>query len=180
MDNLEKYIQENSEKFNSREPDPQHFERFQSRINENRKFRFSILIKIAASVIIALSVSLYYYNSLDDRLLTHEKNELTLGDISPDLEEVENYYSIIVSNKLAEAEMLEVSDKVQYNYIIEQLALLENDYELLKKELAVNYADERIINSMIQNYRIRIRLIEQYLKMIINKTKPKNHENIQI
>ena len=185
-DKLEDFIRSNQEEFDLEEPKSGHLDRFEARLGkEEKKSGDSIaigwrnLLKVAAVVIFVLGSGIWI--SLDNT--TVQANDgLDLEDISPELSEVQAFYTTQISNATEELAPIQELDKEGYSEnLVEQLTLLEGDYAELKLELQDNYADERLINCMIKNYQLRLQIIEQYLNQIkLNHTQnPENHENLK-
>lgn len=64
---------------------------------------------------------------------------------------------------------------------IEQIQLLENDYQKLKTDLTESGNDQRVINAMISNFQSRIEILNTVLEQIetikelkFNTNEPKN------
>ncbi|HEN20988.1 MAG TPA: hypothetical protein ENN86_03155, partial [Desulfobacteraceae bacterium] len=94
MKDIEKIIRENVGFFNSEEPYEGHFERFTARL-EARSFiaprRVSImpyLLKAAAVAILVTLSSLWTW----EHVLSPGAKRMSLGDVSPQYKEVEQYY----------------------------------------------------------------------------------------
>ncbi|MDD7913068.1 hypothetical protein [Polaribacter ponticola] len=99
-----------------------------------------------------------------------------MADISPKMEEVQNYF---VSTINQEIKTIEKNRNLETETIIEealdQLEELEDNYKLFIKELNSEGSARRIINSMIKNYQQRLQVLENVLKQI---DQIKNSNNI--
>ncbi len=87
-----------------------------------------------------------------------EPSEVSLADISEDYAEIEEYYVVQVNSKVAELKSLNPDPE-----FLEDINSLEEDYELLKKELGAGGDDEIIIEAMIENYRLKLEVLEEIL-----------------
>jgi len=132
-------------------------------------------IAVAALVIIAVTFAWITNSSkiISPANTGTELNEgMSLAVISDKYRNVESFYIREVNSKL---KLLENSDsdleKSIYREAIAKLDKLESNYLLLEQDLASNPDNLRVINAMIQNYQLRIKVLETlYKKLEINKT----------
>ncbi|MBL4577907.1 MAG: hypothetical protein JKX74_05505 [Flavobacteriales bacterium] len=182
-DKLEDFIKSNQEDFDLSEPRDGHLERFEAQLSSIEKrdaFSWRNLLKIAAVVIFVLGSGVLLVN--DDSSTVNASTGLDLKDISPELAEVASFYTDQIENATEELTPMKSIDKLEDSENLkQQLELLEVDYKQLKIELKDNYADERLINSMIKNYQLRLQIIEQYMNQIkFNNAKNlKDNENVK-
>lgn len=118
-------------------------------------------MKIAASVVIAVAASWMVFSAV---YLNGKMEEgYSLKDISPELAETELYYASQVNEKLQiiHASNVDVDDMVNEN-----MALLDSAYNELKQDLRDNADNEEVISAMIQNYRIKLDILEKVLDEI--------------
>ncbi len=172
-----------------------HEERFskllEKELPQSEKSSFFFL-KIAASIVLMLSVGIYGYiqyakNTVEEN--TNEENPIvntedpvkeatgiSLGDLSPDLEKVENYY---VANINLELSQLQVSDenKVLVDSFMKRLLELNNEYGKLNTELNQVGPNDQTINALIKNLQLRLQLLHQ-LKEKLNELKSSKNEQI--
>jgi hypothetical protein len=97
---------------------------------------------------------------------------MSLAAISDNYLDVEFFYQNQIDNYL-KAISDDDSDlnKSVYKEALLKLHKLELNYDLLEKDLAVNPTNLRVINAMIQNYQIRINVLQTlYQKLEINET----------
>ena len=180
---LEDFIKSNQEEFDHAEPGDGHLERFEAKLaslDKKRTFNWRALLKVAAVVFFVLGSGVLLVN--DDSSTVGASEGLDLEDISPELGEVAAYYVDQIENATDEMEPMKVLDDNGYNKnLTDQLELLEEDYKQLKLELKDNFGDERLVNSMIKNYQLRLQIIQQYLNQIklINAKKTKEDEQVK-
>ncbi len=85
---------------------------------------------------------------------------MTLGDVSPQYREVENYYVHQVN--LMESELRDIDLKnnpEQKQMLHEEMKSMDSVYVQLQKELKANPNDERIINAMIEHYQTKVEIM---------------------
>jgi hypothetical protein len=99
---------------------------------------------------------------------------MTLGDVSPQYKEVENYY--IHQVNMVEGEIVNidlVNNPGQKSILLKEMKSMDSVYVSLQKELKANPNDERIINAMIEHYQTKLEVmtyIVNQLKAIRNET----------
>lgn len=146
-------------------------------------------LQLAASVAILLSLGIYVMigtGNTDGPIKTtvvnkepiEEKgNGISLGDLSPDLKKVENYYVANINLALSK---LEVSpeNKVLVDSFMDQLSSLDVEYKNLNKELNTIGPNDQTINALIKNLQLRLQLLQK-LKTKLNELKPSKNEQIK-
>jgi anti-sigma-K factor RskA len=167
-------------------PTDGHRSRFEQRLKEQHSIKpkgiqFSITYKlirsiaVAAVVVIAVTFAWLMNGSKVTSPNTNgtELNEgMNLAAISDKYRDVEFFYIREVNSKL---KLIENSgsdtENLIYREAISKLDKLESNYLLLEKNLASNPDNLRVINAMIQNYQLRIKVLETlYKKLEINQT----------
>ena len=118
---------------------------------------------VAASVVLLIGLSFGAYkfmapvNSHDDTPVTVAKTK-TLGDISPDLKKVEDYYLASINLELSKIKPT-ADTKAVFDGYLEQLEALNIEYKKLSVELTENGATELTITALIDNLRFRLSLL---------------------
>jgi len=167
-----------------------HEERFLNRLDKElpikRKSTF-YFIKIAASILILFSIGIYTYINFSDDVAqpsvivvkgTENKvsQEYSLGDLSPDLKKIENYY---VANINLELSRLEVSyeNKALVDDYMSRLSELDKEYQRLNLELNEIGPNDQTINALIKNLQLRLQLLQK-LKLKLDQLKTSENEQI--
>lgn len=126
--------------------------------------------KIAAAFIILLGLGAYIFvpwNEQDPVEATIvEKNNpvpergISLGDLSPDLKKVEDYYMVNINLELSQ---LEISDrnKALIDSYMERLEELNMEYKKLNKELNEIGPNDQTITALIKNLQLRLQLLHK-------------------
>lgn len=168
-----------------------HEDRFLKRMEEElpakRKFSFNFL-KIAAAVLILLSMGFFAYHKYDKAPAVEpkiveinpnleEQKGISLGDLSPDLKKVETYY---VANINLELSKLEISDENEalIDSFMEQLDALNTEYKSLNEELNEIGPNDQTISALIQNLQLRLQLLQK-LKKKLNELKTSKNEQVE-
>jgi cytoskeletal protein RodZ len=157
-DKLQTFFSEND--FDFQEPHSGHLERFERKLNQPNKAKSTSWkwLSVAASVVLVLG---FWLGS------NHQKKQLELADVSPKMEEVQNYFVSTIYNEL---KTVESNRSLETETIIEQaldeLEELEEAYNVFLTELNVAGNQSKIINAMIKNYQKRLEILENVLKQI--------------
>jgi hypothetical protein len=183
-DKLEQFIEDNRDSFDSfSAPEAEKLwgkitERRRSKIFGNRLF--GSLSKVAA--VLVIFVLSYLFHEYIDRGRADKIAERKMNDIYlqlPELKEAENYYANMVSNKLAEIKPFLAENPGINKAVQVDLTELDSVYLSLKNDLKDNVANDQIIEAMIQNYRLKLRILEE-LQSEIKKEKGDENEKPKI
>jgi hypothetical protein len=128
--------------------------------------------KVAAAVIFVLlagnQIAIYLSSPENENKTTNTANSLSLASVSPEYQEVEYYYTNAIDAGLTQWESLSnegfISQEEQ-EMMQEELAEFEQRLNNLRKDLAANPNDERVINAMLEYYQAKLSVIN----MIVNK-----------
>ena len=167
-----------------------HEERFLELLDKElpvqRKSTF-YFIKIAASVLVLFSLGIYTYinfksDTLQQPAVVENETENTkaqgysLGDLSPELKKIENYY---VANINLELSRLEVSNenKAMVDDYMRRLSELDEEYKGLNIELNEIGPNDQTITALIKNLQLRLQLLQK-LKEKLNQLKSSENEQV--
>ena len=107
------------------------------------------------------------YNGLRMAAITPTNNNVaatepvvtkTLGDVSPGLKKVEDYYLASINLELSKIKYAPETKELFDRYI-EQLNFLNNEYRNLSIELTENGPSELTVNALIDNLKYRLNLL---------------------
>ena len=167
-----------------------HEDRFMELLDESmpvRRKRFIPNWSIAASIVLLLGLGIYFISTSGEanpiQTTVVEKGDseetesgISLGDLSPDLKNLENYY---VANINLEISQLQVSpeNKALVDSFMERLAELNTEYESLNKELNDIGPNDQTIAALIRNLQLRLELLYK-LKDKLNEFKSSKNEQV--
>jgi len=170
-----------------------HEERFFSKLdrelpkNPPKKKVFSLWMQIAASVVVAVGLSFYYFNSNEGPVDSDEKvtvvdrdnpnigvQGISLGDLSPDLKKIETYYTTNINLQLSELAD-DPGNKELVDSYMDRLAELNKEYQRLNEELNELGPNDQTINALINNLQLRLQLLQK-LKSKLNQLKSSKNE----
>jgi len=179
MKTIEEILRTNKDFFEDAEPSAGHFDRF----NRKLEIRFQVaapkrsivpyLLKAAVVTLLVTLSSLYTW----DNFIRPENKRMTLGQVSPEYREVENYYLHQVNMMESEIENIDLNGSPeQKKMLLSELQSMDSTNVALQKELKANPNDERIINAMIEHYQTKL----EVMTFIVNQLKTIRNENHNI
>ncbi|MEQ9186323.1 MAG: hypothetical protein RLP15_01210 [Cryomorphaceae bacterium] len=178
MKSLEDISKEDRLAFDDLEPNEGHAQRFRQKLNKTLGTRTKNPMQMmwwAAAVIAGILLVTKAVPSSDGAPEPMQEATIGLSDISPEMAEVESYFTRRIRSE--KKHLSDDGNQAEYEQLIEaQLNQLEADYELLRQELNEHQGDQRIVRYMVENYRLRLRLLETHLDKI-EKYVPQNPSN---
>lgn len=177
-DRLEKFISENRDRFDLYQPDDRLWARIKSGIQPTRTFRIGwkgVLWRAAAVLIIfGASFALQEFLHRRQDLISGREQNKIIREI-PELQEAEIYYTGLLNEKIRQIEPL-IADYPELGETLQQdLSELDSIYEELQRDLRDNIANDEVVEAMIQNYMLKIQILEDLLEYM-NETS-KEHED---
>lgn len=162
-------------------------ERLEYEMPQRKKSPYGLILAIAACLILSVGGVAFYFGSLnidepksgtvvEKKGSGEEDTKISLGDLSPDLKKIEDYY---VANINLELSRLEVSrrNKALVDSYMEQLGTLNNEYKKLHEELNEIGPNDQTIAAMIKNLQLRLQLMQK-LKEKLNQLKSSKNETV--
>lgn len=170
-----------------------HEARFLDRLNEAlplqeeaTKERSFLIYKIAAAVILLISLGGLAYKQIQpksdlsgteivdkDSEATQKSSLTSLGDVSPDLKKIEDYYVASINYELTQVEVSEIGKQLFESYM-KKLSQLNEEHKVLQQELTDIGPNEETINAMIDNLQFRLKLLYQLKKKLNELKKSEN------
>ena len=124
---------------------------------------------VAAALILAAAFVMLWQRG--DRANTNP----TLSMVSPDLAETEQYYTMLISEKLLE---IEANGQHIDPAVIRDLKSLDQAYSELRSDLGDNLDNDEVITAMITSYKIKLEVLDRILvqiKEVKNEADDKNY-----
>jgi hypothetical protein len=169
MKTIEDIIRNNKDFFEDAEPSDGHLERFNRKLETRFQtivVKRSIVPYLLRAAVVTLLVTLSSLWTWD-HFIRPGKSKMTLGQISPQYKEVENYY--IHQVNLMEGEIVNVDLKnnpEQKIMLKKEMKSMDSVYVSLQKELKANPNDERIITAMIEHYQTKVEVMTYILNQL--------------
>ena len=175
---MDQWMKANKHEFTADEPTGNR-ERFEKLLSQQRvKKKASRMYWVAAAFVGVLLISAVAFDLGKQSLTVSSDNQqLTLMDISADYREVEQYYQQVIESQKENYQSKELNNLQPVKAAFKDLEKLERQYQELQFALATTPNDERVIQGMIMNYRMRI-IVLQKLERIIQKQTKRKHEKI--
>jgi hypothetical protein len=177
MKTLEDIIRNNRAFFEDQEPAEGHFDRFSVKLEirhqkmASKKSIVPYLLRAAVVTLLVTLSSLWTW----DHFLRPANSRMTLGQVSPQYREVENYYLHEVNMMESQIDKLDRHESPeQQEMLMKEMKSMDSTYISLQKELKANPNDERIINAMIEHYQTKL----DVMTYIVNQLKGIKNENI--
>jgi hypothetical protein len=177
MKTIEDIIRNNRNLFEDREPSEGHLDRFSVKLeirHQKMASRRSIVPYLLRAAVVTLLITLSSLWTWD-HFIRPGSSRMTLGQVSPQYKEVENYYLHQVN--LMEGEIINMDQSQnpeQKEMLIKEIKTMDSTYISLQKELKANPNDERIINAMIEHYQTKL----EVMTYIVNQLKGIRNENL--
>ena len=170
-----------------------HETRFLSRLDEQlpvnapKKKVYTWWLQIAASIVVAIGLSVYYFTDINKGVEPDEKitvvdrentgvpsQNISLGDLSPDLKKIETYYTTNINLQLSDLEIDPENKELMDSYM-DRLAELNEEYQRLNLELNELGPNDQTIEALIKNLQLRLQLLQK-LKTKLNQLKSSKNE----
>ncbi len=136
----------------------------------------AVIWKAAAIFIVVVGLGLIMFSKGPNS--ERYADGIALSELSPELAEAEIYYSQLIEEKL---QILQTSNSDVKKLVIADLSVLDSAYQELKHDLKDNADNEEVVNAMIQNYRIKLEILEQILEELNDKNgQPNQREEASI
>ncbi len=163
-----------------------HKQRFEHRLEAAfpQKSKDNNWLKIAAAIAIVLSLGFagfYYLNAegLNNEIVENNPKYNSMGDISPDLKKVEDFYLNHINYQIAKIKITD-ENKIILAAYFDQLGELQNEYDTTIASISEEEISEETIDALIQNLQSRLKLMYQLkgeLKKMNNLNTQENESN---
>ena len=180
-DKLEKYILDHSEQFDDQEPDPALWEKVNTRKAPVIRINWKDIAWKAAAVVVIFVASYYFHDYMASRKQFSggriSKNAELNSPIVKELIEAEAYYTSQINMRKEEVFRLTASNPEVRHEIDDEMIDLDRAYKELKEDLKDNADNEEVIEAMIQNYRIKLDILEEMLRRLKHSNESQNEES---
>ncbi|RCS26757.1 hypothetical protein DUT90_06415 [Polaribacter sp. WD7] len=138
-------------------------------------------LSIAASIVLLISIGIQWYPSKNTEKITESKQknltskEITLGNISPEFQTIETYYTNSIKLELSQLDLSEENREIVDEYLL-KISELTKEYKLLTQELNTKGVNDTTIDALIRNLQLRLQLLQR-LKKQLEQLKNLNTQN---
>lgn len=182
-DKLEQFIIDQRDEFDDLEPNPAIWDKIGKREPKVISINWTkILVRVAAVFVIFVS-SYIFIDHLGNQnagpaLADSEQIDPKDGKMYQELAEAEFYYSSEIEQKKEEFYHLAKNDSPLRKEITMELTQLDRVFQELKNDLKDNADNEEVVVAMIQNYRLKLEILEEIMGQLESaKDNKKKNEN---
>lgn len=196
---FDKYVKQHRDDFDFLEPDAASWGKIENRLGRKSKTRNMSLVWKAAAILVIFGFSFWAqmqmeetpkvvtrnnFNSTNEIAQSPETEEKTIrakqsnAMFLPEFAETEKFYSRKVNTTMKELKVYLVKYPDVANDMKKDIAELDSVYKSLKLDLGDNVAQEEILSAMIQNYRMKLQILEDIKNELMqNSVKPNDKNN---
>lgn len=130
---------------------------------------------IAAGVALIVSLSIWLWPGAPE----NSGNNADWAQFYPALADEERQFKQLVAEKEAQIQ-LETLNKSEFNYIFEELQLLEEVHRQMKADLPITLSEEELVQILMKYYERKIRILERLSREIEKRKRDENKQHDQI
>ena len=181
MDRLEEHIRRDTEDLDRYDVSEGVWKGIKKKL-KSKKFTDRKWLSIAAMFVVVIGTALLLLRPVFRRSESNRQSKNDDVDMqhTPQLKETELYYNNLVSSLYSEATPLLTNNPEIKKELNADLSHLDSICTDIKKDLKDNISNQDVVEALIQNYRIKIRILEDMLTVLKeNEPKPvkiKRHE----
>ena len=161
--------------------------RFQQRLMEELHEKSSAKksyqwLYIAASIVVLLGLGIKFYPTGGDVVSpivninpNTQTNQIRLGNVSPELKNLETYYVNTINYELSQLELTE-NNKELFDGYFTKIGELTKEYKSLTLELNKKGINDNTINALIGNLQLRLQLLKRMHKQLKELKNPTQND----
>jgi CHASE3 domain sensor protein len=176
MDKLEEYIRKNREDLDKYNTPKVIRRRIKKELGSGNQM-LKRWLSLAAMIVIVLGTAIVFFRP-QHRWADKETN--STSRTYPQLKETEIYYNNLVNSLYKEATPLLTNNPEVKKELNTDLSQIDSICSDIKKDLKDNISNQEVVEALIQNYRTKISILEDMLKVLKenenNPEKKKSHE----
>jgi hypothetical protein len=178
-DKLEKFILDHREDFDHLEPDPALWDQIETRKAPVVRLNWKSLAWKAAAVVAIFTASYYFHDYMASRKAVEQgfiagNMDEPGSPIVRELIEAEAYYTSQIDMAREEVFRLTAHEPDIQQEINMEMVELDKVFKELKEDLKDNADNEEVIEAMIQNYRLKLDILEEMLYRLKGSQEPQN------
>ncbi|MGD0753533.1 MAG: hypothetical protein ABR927_00615 [Bacteroidales bacterium] len=182
MDKLEEHIRQNREDLDRYNPPAGIWRRIRKELRKEKSM-IRLWLSVAAMMIVVLGTAVvlfrpvYRWSDSNSRKNNYEG----LLQVDPQLKETETYYNNLVNSLYKEATPLLTKNPEIKKELNIDLSHLDSICVDIKKDLKDNISNQDVVEALIQNYRIKIRILEDMLAILkANENNPEKKKSYEL
>ncbi len=180
MDRLEEHIRKNRAELDRHSPSPEVWKGIRRGMGRGRAYYIKWLSAAAMITVIFATAALFY---IGERRYNNPSfpgnNNIRFNGSNALLNETEIYYNTQVNNLYRQASPLLTEYPEIEKELVSDMAHIDSICADIKRDLKDNISNQEVIEALINNYRLKIRILEDMLDLINEEeTDPvKNEDN---
>jgi hypothetical protein len=165
MSDLEKHIIECRDQMDTSEPPSGHLKRFSKRLRQNnqqpgKKINLRHALQIAASLAILLTSTVLIVKT------GKGGNKIAEAPVVEEFQETTSFYARQVNERYDDIAAIPFDSEKEQEILLRELSEMDDYYKELLRELDANPGDERVMNALIQHYRIKLQVLDQIIDQL--------------
>ncbi len=184
-DQLEKFILDHREEFDVMEPSPEIWNKISAPkpVSRGRHISWKRVMYRVAAVIVIFIGSYYVHDLINppSKGISAIQSSASEEDrqMLTQLMESKAYYTSLIDTKTEEVYLLAAEKPMLRDEIQQEMKDLDREFLELQNDLHDNTDSEEVIAAMIQNYRLKLQILEETLMQLQVQKKENNirHEN---
>jgi len=167
MDRLEEYISKNREELDRYTPSNDVWKGIRGNMNYRRR-NLTLWFSAAAMIVVILTTAVLFYvgKERENYVLNKRDADILLMKANPELIESEIYYNNLIHDLYLQATPLLTNNPDIEEELINDLSQLDSICADIKKDLRDNVANQEVVEALINNYRIKIRILKDMLNTL--------------
>ncbi|WP_299161610.1 hypothetical protein [uncultured Tenacibaculum sp.] len=137
---------------------------------------------IAASIVVLLGLGIKFYPTGGDVVSpivninpNTQTNQISLGNVSPELKNLETYYVNTINYELSQLELTN-NNKELFDGYFTKIGELTKEYKSLTLELNKKGINDNTINALIGNLQLRLQLLKRMHKQLKELKNPTQND----
>jgi hypothetical protein len=180
-DKLEQFIRDNREQFDDLEPDPTLWNKIRTRKSPVIRINWKGAAWKAAAVVVIFIASYWFHDYMASRKMHMQQESASTqpensNPLLQELVEAEAFYTSQINFKRDELRRLTQNSPQIGKEVDLELVELDKIYKELKADLKDNTDNEEVIEAMIQNYRLKLEILEEILYQVKKSHQSQNEQ----
>lgn len=175
---MKEFIQGNKSEFETDKPSSDLWNKIDQELSDNTNERVVKMVpvkrmwKMVISSAAAVAIAFLTFNTLNPGGSSLASEDIQKSGFS-DVNQLESYYSSQVNDRMERLKIYNIDED-----LLEEIAVLKEEFENLKSEAGKGLNQEEILDSMIDNYRLRVRLLEEIMREVQHKSEVKENKHV--
>jgi hypothetical protein len=166
MDRLEEHIKKNREDLDMHTPSPKIWNEITKGMHAGKQNRIRRFSAAAMIIVIFTTAALFYVGENRKKAVLLSRSEALIMKANPQLQETEIYYNNQVNFLYSEAKPLLAGHPDIKKELLSDMSQIDSLCADIKNDLKDNVANKEVIEALINNYRIKIKILEDMLVLL--------------